>query len=41
MIDVPKIAKKFVMKKHFEGLPSHEDFLLVEEDIPELQTGGF
>lgn len=40
MIDVPKKGKKFVMKRHFEGLPTHEDFLLVEEDIPELQPGG-
>lgn len=40
MIDIPKKAKKFVMKRHFEGLPTHDDFSLVEEDIPELKTGG-
>lgn len=40
MIDVPKKAKKFVLKKQFDGLPKLEDFELVEEDIPELQVGG-
>lgn len=29
------------MKRHFEGLPTHDDFMLVEEDIPELKSGGY
>lgn len=40
MIDIPKKAKKFVLAKHFDGLPKLEDFQLIEVDIPELQTGG-
>ena len=40
MIDVPKKSKKFILASHFDGLPKHENFKLVEADIPELQTGG-
>ena len=40
MIDVPKKSKKFILASHFDGLPKHENFKLVEVDIPELQTGG-
>lgn len=40
MIDVPKTGKKFILARHFEGLPTHDDFKLLEFEIPELQTGG-
>ena len=40
MLDIPKKSKTFILKKHFDGLPKHENFQLVEVDIPELQTGG-
>ena len=40
MLDIPKKSKKFILKQHFDGLPKLENFQLVEEDIPALQTGG-
>ncbi|XP_066902363.1 prostaglandin reductase 1 [Halyomorpha halys] len=32
-------AKKFIIKKHFEGLPKKSDLELVEEELPPLQDG--
>lgn len=40
MIDIPKKGKKFILAQHFKGLPTLENFKLVEFDIPELKTGG-
>jgi NADPH-dependent curcumin reductase CurA len=40
MIDVPTKGKKYVLEHHFNGLPTLENFKLVDVDIPELQTGG-
>lgn len=40
MIDVPKKGTKFVLARHFDGLPKLDNFKLIEVDIPELQTGG-
>lgn len=39
MIDVPTKGKKYVLEHHFNGLPTLENFKLVDVDIPELQTG--
>lgn len=33
-------AKKFILARHFDGVPTPNDFKLVEEELPELQTGG-
>jgi len=33
-------AKKFLLKKHFVGLPKLDDFELVEEELPNLNEGG-
>ena len=40
MIDIPTKGKKFILARHFEGLPKLENFKLVDVDIPELKTGG-
>lgn len=32
-------AKKWIMTKHFDGLPKHSDFELKEENLPEPQDG--
>lgn len=32
-------ARKYVVKKHFEGLPKREDFEIVEYDLPSLEDG--
>lgn len=40
MIDIPKKGKKFILARHFEGSPTHDNFKLVEFDIPNLQEGG-
>lgn len=40
MIDIPKKGKKFILARHFEGSPTHDNFKLVEFDIPDLQEGG-
>ena len=31
-------AKKWILNKHFDGWPKDENFKLIEEDLPELQT---
>ena len=33
-------AKKWIMKKHFDGFPKESDFELVEEELPSLKPGG-
>jgi prostaglandin reductase 1 len=33
------IARKYVVKKHFQGVPKREDFEIVEEELPPLQDG--
>lgn len=33
-------AKKFIMVRHFDGVPKPDNFQLVEEDLPELEVGG-
>nr|XP_049699949.1 prostaglandin reductase 1-like [Helicoverpa armigera] len=32
-------ARKYVVKKHFEGLPKREDFEIVEYELPPLKNG--
>ncbi len=32
-------GKRFVLKRHFDGMPKREDFDLVEEELPELKDG--
>jgi hypothetical protein len=31
-------AKKWILNKYFDGWPKDENFKLIEEDLPELQT---
>lgn len=33
-------AKKYVFKKYFEGEPKATDFLLEEEELPDIKDGG-
>ena len=33
-------AHKFVLAKHFQGLPKVSDLQLLQEDLPDLQNGG-
>lgn len=33
-------AKKYILRKEFEGLPKPGDLELVEEDLPALKDGG-
>lgn len=33
-------AKKFVLRKHFDGFPKPDDLELVEEELPPLKDGG-
>ena len=33
-------AKKWTKCKDFVGIPTQENFQLIEEDLPELQDGG-
>lgn len=33
-------AKQFVYSKPFQGMPTDENFKLVEEDLPPLKDGG-
>ena len=33
-------AKKWVIGKKFDGVPTDENLSLLEEDLPELQKGG-
>ena len=32
-------AKKFILARHFEGMPTPENFELIEEELPELEQG--
>ncbi|XP_075973796.1 prostaglandin reductase 1-like [Anticarsia gemmatalis] len=34
-------ARKYVVKKHFEGLPKRDDFEIVEQELPPLKDGEF
>lgn len=34
------LAKKYVLTKHFEGEPKKSDFIVVEEELPQLKDGG-
>ena len=34
-------GRRFVLKRHFDGLPKREDFYLVEEELPALKDGEF
>lgn len=33
------MARKYVVKKHFEGVPKRDDFEIVEYDLPAVQNG--
>lgn len=33
-------ARAYVFQKLFEGLPKHENFKLIEEELPALKDGG-
>ena len=33
-------AKKWVLVKHFDGVPKEENLEIQEEELPELQDGG-
>ena len=33
-------TKKFIMVKHFDGLPKLSDFSIIEETLPSLNDGG-
>lgn len=33
-------AKKFVLRKYFDGFPKPDDLELVEEELPPLKDGG-
>lgn len=33
-------AKKYVLQKHFNGLPKSDDLQIVEETLPSLKPGG-
>lgn len=33
-------ALKFTLARHFEGLPTAENFKLVEEELPEVKEDG-
>ncbi|KAL5481907.1 hypothetical protein EMCRGX_G022181 [Ephydatia muelleri] len=35
------IARKYVLKSHFQGLPKREDLEIVEEELPPLKDGEF
>ena len=32
-------GRRFVLTRHFDGLPKPDDFELVEEELPELKDG--
>lgn len=34
------VAKKFVLRKKFNGLPKQEDVVIVEDNLPPLKDGG-
>ena len=33
------IGKRWIVKRSFEGLPKHEDFEIVSEELPVIQDG--
>lgn len=33
-------ARKYILAKHFDGLPKKEDLTIVEEELPTLKDGG-
>lgn len=33
-------AKKYILVRHFDGLPKKEDLKIVEEELPALKDGG-
>ena len=33
-------ARKWVLVKHFDGMPKESDLKLVEEELPGLKDGG-
>jgi len=33
-------AKKWILAKHFDGVPKESDMELVEEELPSLSDGG-
>jgi prostaglandin reductase 1 len=34
-------GRRFILKRHFDGLPKADDFDLVEEELPALKEGEF
>jgi hypothetical protein len=34
-------GRRFILKRHFDGLPKPDDFDLMEEELPELKDGEF
>lgn len=34
------VAKKFILRKKFNGMPKAEDVVIVEEQLPPLKEGG-
>ena len=32
-------AKQFILARHFDGMPTPENFKLIEEELPELKQG--
>lgn len=34
------LARKFILKRQFEGVPKLDDFELVEEKLREIEDGG-
>ena len=34
------LAKKYILKSHFQSLPKREDLEIVEEELPPLKDGG-
>ena len=32
------LGQKYVLKRHFDGLPKADDFELVEEELPDLKV---
>ena len=35
------LGRRWLLKRHFDGLPTLEDFELVEEELPALQEDQF
>ena len=34
-------AKRWILRKSFQGLPKREDLEIVEEELPPLKDGGY